>query len=72
MTVFRKSKRMQAQSDSDGVSSQQEARRLAFYLFWNLRSSYERCALQRTQQTLQQAAVSQPCQPLPASHACAL
>jgi hypothetical protein len=31
-----------AQSEGDGVSSQKEARRLAFYLFWNVRASYDR------------------------------
>lgn len=35
---------MQAQSEPDGVSSQKEARRLAFYLFWNVRGSYDRSA----------------------------
>jgi hypothetical protein len=33
----------QAQEESNGVNSQKEARRLAFYLFWNVRASYERC-----------------------------
>ncbi len=32
----------QAQSQPDGVSSQKEARRLAFYLFWNVRTDYDR------------------------------
>ena len=36
---------MQAQSEPDGVSSQKEARRLAFYLFWNVRGSYDRSAV---------------------------
>ncbi len=31
-----------AQSEGDGVSSQKEARRLAFYLFWNVRASHDR------------------------------
>ena len=35
---------MQAQSEPDGVSSQKEAQRLAFYLFWNVRGSYDRSA----------------------------
>lgn len=38
----------QAQSEGDGVSSQKEARRLAFYLFWNVRSSYDRRAASDT------------------------
>ena len=32
----------QAQSEGDGVSSQKEAKRLAFYLFWNVRTDYDR------------------------------
>lgn len=32
-----------AAAEGDGVSSQKEARRLAFYLFWNIRASYDRC-----------------------------
>ena len=32
----------QAQSQPDGVSNQKEARRLAFYLFWNVRTEYDR------------------------------
>ena len=32
-----------ALSEGDGVSSQKEARRLAFYLFWNVRASHDRC-----------------------------
>jgi hypothetical protein len=35
---------VQAQSEADGVSSQRDARRLAFYLFWNVRGSYDRSA----------------------------
>ncbi|EIE26550.1 hypothetical protein COCSUDRAFT_39616 [Coccomyxa subellipsoidea C-169] len=31
-----------ALSEGDGVSSQKEARRLAFYLFWNVRASHDR------------------------------
>ena len=31
-----------AQSEGDGVSSQKEARRLAFYLFWNVRAHHDR------------------------------
>ena len=32
----------QAQSRPDGINSQKEARRLAFYLFWNVRTDYDR------------------------------
>ncbi len=32
----------QAQAEGDGLSSQKEARRLAFYLFWNVRASHDR------------------------------
>ena len=32
----------QAQSQPDGVSNQKEARRLAFYLFWNVCTDYDR------------------------------
>ena len=31
-----------AQSQPDGINSQKEARRLAFYLFWNVRTEYDR------------------------------
>ena len=44
----------QAQSQPDGVSSQKEARRLAFYLFWNVRTDYDR------QVALKQSATGSP------------
>ncbi|KAK9823582.1 hypothetical protein WJX72_003976 [[Myrmecia] bisecta] len=31
-----------AQADSDGVGSKKEAKKLAFYLFWNVRQSFDR------------------------------
>ena len=31
-----------AQAQPDAVSSRKEARRLAFYLFWNVRTDYDR------------------------------
>lgn len=36
--------RLGAANKADEVSSQDEAKKLAFYLFWNCKTSFERCA----------------------------
>ncbi len=37
--------RLGAANDADEVSSQAEAKKLAFYLFWNCKASFERYAV---------------------------
>lgn len=56
----------QAQSQPDGVSSQKEARRLAFYLFWNVRTDYDRQVA--VQQSHPLPTAGPPCTTLSLSH----